>query len=257
VAIGSQCPECIKESQPAIRERAKMWSASKPALVSYILIGINVAVFLYLIVRDTSAIGGSLTQGHLDLSEAKCNIESINQRFVGPCTELRSQLWRTVTSGFIHFGFIHIGFNMFALFQIGPALERMVGRVRFTILYFAALLAGSAGVALSDKFTPSGGASGAIFGLFGVLAVAMWRRGVNPFSTSLGMVLILNLVITFTIANISIGAHIGGLIGGALCGLMMFPSPTQKIPRWVSIAGPIAIAVISLAVAYGAGTIVA
>jgi membrane associated rhomboid family serine protease len=144
---------------------------------------------------------------------------------------------------------------MFALYQIGPALERMVGRFRFTTLYFAALLAGSAGVALSDKFSPSGGASGAIFGLFGVLAVALWRRGINPFSTSLGMVLILNLVITFTISNISIGAHIGGLIGGTICGLMLFPSPTQRIPKWVSIAGPIAIAVISLVVAFAAGTV--
>jgi membrane associated rhomboid family serine protease len=235
-----------------LREKAKMWSASKPALISYILIGVNVAVFLYMAARSSSSPGGPVTQAHLDLAEAKCNIDDL--RGIS-CTPLRNEMWRTVTSGFIHFGVIHIGFNMFALYQIGPALERMVGRFRFTTLYFAALLAGSAGVALSDKFSPSGGASGAIFGLFGVLAVALWRRGINPFSTSLGMVLILNLVITFTISNISIGAHIGGLIGGTSCGLMLFPSPTQRIPKWVSIAGPIAIAVISLVVAFAAGTV--
>jgi membrane associated rhomboid family serine protease len=227
-----------------------MWSASKPALISYILIGVNVAIFLYLVAKDSSALGGSLTQGHLNLSEAKCNFPNFRAT---ACVDLRSQMWRTVTSGFIHFGIVHIGFNMFALYQLGPTLERMLGRVRFTTLYFAALLAGSAGVALSDKFTPSGGASGAIFGLFGALAVALWRRGINPFSTSLGMVLVLNLVITFTIRNISIGAHIGGLIGGAVCGLMLFPSPSQRIPKWVAIAGPIAVGIVSLAVAYQAG----
>jgi membrane associated rhomboid family serine protease len=230
-----------------------MWSASKPALVSYVIIGLNVAVFLYLALRDASTLGGSLTQGHLNLSEARCNLDDITQRFVLPCHDLRSQMWRTVTSGFIHFGFIHIGFNMFALFQLGPTLERMLGRVRFTGLYFAALLAGSAGVALLDKITPSGGASGAIFGLFGALAIALWRRGVNPFSTSLGTVLIINLVITFTIHGISIGAHIGGLIGGALCGLMLFPSPTQRIPKWVALAGPVVVAAVALGIAYQVG----
>ena len=94
--------------------------------------------------------------------------------------------------------------------------------MRFALLYFAALLGGSAGVMLlNQNFTElHGGASGAVFGLMGAAAVVLFQRGINPLTTGLGMTLILNLLITFSIPGISIGGHLGGLVAGALAGVV-------------------------------------
>ena len=123
-----------------------------------------------------------------------------------------------MTSGFVHFGIIHFAFNMLLLFQLGQLLEPAIGRIRFGLLYFAALLCGSAGALLLQPNSLHGGASGAVFGLMGAAFVGMRNRGVNPFSSGLGATLMINLVITFAIPGISIGGHIGGIIGGAIGG---------------------------------------
>ena len=87
---------------------------------------------------------------------------------------------------------------MLLLFQLGQLLEPAIGRIRFALLYFAALLAGSAGALLLSPNALHGGASGAVFGLMGAAFVGLRNRGVNPFSTGLGTVLMLNLLLTFT-----------------------------------------------------------
>ena len=93
-----------------------------------------------------------------------------------------------MTPGFLHFGIIHLAFNMLLLFQLGQLLEPAIGRIRFALLYFAALLAGSAGASCSTPPSLHGGASGAVFGLMGAAFVGMRNRGVNPFTTGLGTV---------------------------------------------------------------------
>src|SRR6478736_4802241 len=135
-AVGSHCLECAKADRPNVQTRARYWNARQPALVTYTIIAINLVVFAWLVIQDTSAFGSSnsATQGQFDLA-------------------LRSDLvdgewYRLVTSGFLHFGIIHIAFNMLLLFQLGNLLEPAIGRVRFGLLYFAALLAGSAGALL-------------------------------------------------------------------------------------------------------------
>ena len=100
-----------------------------------------------------------------------------------------------MTSGFLHFGIIHLAFNMLLLFQLGNLLEPAIGRVRFALLYFAALLAGSAGALILSPNALSGGASGAVFGLMAAAFVGLRNRGVNPFSTGIGSVLVINLVL--------------------------------------------------------------
>ena len=111
---------------------------------------------------------------------------------------------------------------MFALYVLGGLLEPAIGRLRFGVIYFVSLLAGSFGALLLEPDGLTVGASGAVFGLMGAAVVVMRNRGMNPMESGLGLWIGLNLLITFTIPDISIGGHIGGLIGGALAALLLF-----------------------------------
>ncbi len=141
--------------------------------------------------------------------------------------------WQVLTSVFTHEQVLHIGFNMLALFFLGPMLEQVLGRARFLALYLVSGIAGSAAVMLfSDPHTQSLGASGAIFGLMGALAVvALKVRGqVQTILVWIG----LNLVFTFSVSGISWQAHIGGLVTGVLLGAAMVYAPrrTRGLVQW-------------------------
>lgn len=130
--------------------------------------------------------------------------------------------YRLITGGFLHAGLLHLGFNMFALFVLGRLLEPGIGTPRFVALYFASLLAGSFGaLALTEPGQFTVGASGAIFGIFGATFVIARGRGLNTVASELGVLLLINLALTFGIAGISIGGHLGGLAGGLLCGVVI------------------------------------
>jgi membrane associated rhomboid family serine protease len=142
--------------------------------------------------------------------------------------------WRPITSGFLHANIIHIGFNMFLLFQLGMLLENAIGRVSYATLYFTALLGGSFLVLVLDPNSATLGASGAVFGLMGAAFVGLRSRGIDPFSTGIGSLIVLNLVFTFALPGISIGGHIGGLVAGAASGWLLFegaPRLEQGRPR--------------------------
>jgi len=125
---------------------------------------------------------------------------------------------------FAHEQALHIGFNMLALYFLGPMLEQVLGRARFLALYLVSGIAGSAAVMLfSDAHGQSLGASGAIFGLMGALAVVALK--VRGQFQSILMWIGLNLVFTFTMSGISWQAHIGGLVGGAILGAAMVYAP--------------------------------
>jgi membrane associated rhomboid family serine protease len=242
--IGSLCVDCAKAGRPSVGTRARYWNARQPTLVTYALMAINVAVFVWIAVQDPDSLsrrGFSIDQRDLALSEADL---AINHDW-----------YRLVSSGFLHFGIIHIAFNMLLLFQLGQLLEPMLGRIRFGLLYAASLLGGSAGVMLLNQnmFELHGGASGAVFGLMGAAAVILFQRGINPLTTGLGMTLILNLVITFNIPGISIGGHVGGLAAGALAAWFIGPSKFRRLPAWATYVAPavvgVAAVVISVVVA--------
>jgi membrane associated rhomboid family serine protease len=158
--------------------------------------------------------------------------------------------YRLITAGFLHFGFFHIVMNMILLFQLGRILEQGLGAVRFTLLYFAALLGGSVGAIIVSPESLVGGASGAVFGLMAAASVALHQRGTNPFQTGIGALLLLNLLITFTIPGISIGGHIGGAIAGGVVGYCMLQPRWQKTMPWMSWVSPIAAIIAACAVAY-------
>ena len=245
-AVGSHCVECAKAARPDVRTRARYWNARQPTLVTYALISINVGLFIWLVLLDPASLTGTNTItgrpfpgpdefGQWDLGLAAPFLEN-------------GEWYRLVTAGFLHFGIIHLALNMVLLFQLGQLLEPAIGRVRFALLYFAALLGGSAGALIVQPDAFHGGASGAVFGLMGAAFVGMRNRGVNPFSTGLGTVLLINLLITFTIPGISIGGHIGGIIGGALAGWVVLSPPHKRVPAWATYAAPVAVILLSVVV---------
>ena len=234
--VGSHCVDCAKAARPDIATRAKFWSAGQPNLVTMTLIGINIAVFVAVLVltQDGSTLSGGVTDTHVNFAVSKLALE------------ITGEWYRLATSGFMHFGMLHIGLNMYFLYILGPMLEQPLGRVRFALLYLASLLGGSLGVILLDSGGLTAGASGAVFGLMAAAAVGMWRRGVNPFSTSICSTLLLNLFLTFIIPGISIGGHLGGAAAGALCATVMLAPGHQPMPKWATYAAPVAVGVASV-----------
>jgi membrane associated rhomboid family serine protease len=200
-SVGFHCPECTRTSgQKVVRAR----QLTTGSTVTNVLIAFNLAVFVF-------GIGGGL--------ETKGSV-IIDGGLAGPFVAA-GDWYRIFTSGFLHANAIHIGFNMFVLYQLGQLMEPVLGRLRFVLVYVAALLAGSFGVLLVDPNALTVGASGAVFGLMGAAVAAMRSRGINPFQTGLGTTVVLNLVITFSLPGISIGGHVGGLIGGFIAGWIL------------------------------------
>lgn len=141
---------------------------------------------------------------------------------------LSGEWWRFATCVFVHIGLWHILFNMIALADGGPLLERMVGNVGFLLLYVISGLCGSLASTLWDPLVASAGASGAIFGVFGALvAILMKQRDIIPpeamarlRNTGL-MLLVINVILGVTVPNIGHAAHIGGFVAGFLGGLVI------------------------------------
>jgi membrane associated rhomboid family serine protease len=129
--------------------------------------------------------------------------------------------YRMVTAGFLHAGLIHIAFNMWLLWVLGGALERYAGAARMLLIYFTAILWGSAGALIVNPDALTIGASGGVFGLMAALFLLERQRGVALLGSSVGALLLLNLVITFVLPGISVGGHIGGILGGAAAGFVL------------------------------------
>ena len=206
-SVGMRCPECANQ-----RTRVRtMRSASSEPTLTYLLIGINVLVFLGATLGGASATGGGVSGSQL-LTEGALSRAAIAD----------GEYWRLLTAGFLHAGFFHLLLNMLSLWILGSILEPAVGRARFALIYFVSLLCGSFGALLIEPTGLTVGASGAIFGLMASAAIYARNRGLSLMESGLGVWIGLNLVITFVVPGISIGGHIGGLIGGALATLVLF-----------------------------------
>ena len=145
---------------------------------------------------------------------------------------LAGQWWRIFTSAFLHASEMHILFNMIALLQVGTFVELIFGTPRMAIIYIFAALGGGIAVTYLTPDVVTIGASGAIFGLFGALAVAGFRLGEHgrDIMRQTTGIIVINLAISFWPgSNISIADHIGGLIAGTICGLPLFRLPRQRV----------------------------
>lgn len=211
--VGMRCPECARQKTKVVRMRAM---ASVPR-VTYALIAVNVLAFFA--EQGQFTLAGSSIHG-------KVIEEGVLWRYgVG----VEHQYWRLVTSAFLHENLLHIGFNMYLLYLLGMMLEPAIGSARFAAIYTVSLLAGSCG-ALFATAAPSLGASGAVFGLMGAAVVELRSRRVSIMESGIGGLILINLIFSFTAANISVGAHIAGLIGGALAGLAIRTADERRVP---------------------------
>jgi membrane associated rhomboid family serine protease len=198
--------------------RARGAYATYPPYVTWGLIITNVIVFL----ADAATVGFAISM--MDGSG-----ELLNAGFVSQETVANGEWYRLVTSMFLHLGIIHLAFNMYALYLFGPLLEQLYGHLDYLIIYF---LCGIGGSVMTILFTDSAavGASGAIFGLFGLAFMVSRRRHLllgpqaRAILSQVGVLLAVNLVFTFAVPGISWTGHIGGLLIGALIGLVLAPT---------------------------------
>jgi membrane associated rhomboid family serine protease len=227
--VGIRCPEHSGRPQGVQRVTTGVRRAAYEgvgAKVTRALIAINILVYVAELLQGSgvSATRGSIYQnGALLANGAKFANTLIGLPKHVPYPDLigvaHGDWWRLMTSAFLHYGPFHILLNMLALWWFGSALERRIGSGRFLAIYLVSGLAGSAGALMLDPTTPTVGASGAIFGILGAgLVMEQVQRDYVFGGSALG-VIVLNLVFTFSVSNISIGGHIGGLLGGAACAL--------------------------------------
>ncbi|MDT8910426.1 rhomboid family intramembrane serine protease [Amycolatopsis sp. PS_44_ISF1] len=231
-AVGFQCTDCVHTGAQQQRRQhrdyqdsglgARTIAGARPSnsvAVTGTLLAVNVLVFLITVVQARSLFDNGRSQ-----------LSALGELWTYP-TLGGGEWWRVFTSGFLHYGPIHIAANMFSLWMIGRALEPVFGKARFTALYFVSMLGASTAVLLFDQPNrPTAGASGALFGLMGCYAVIVLKLKLNP--SGLLITLAINAYITFSIPNISILAHVGGLVTGALVAFAFLYAPERNRTRW-------------------------
>ncbi|MFJ7211058.1 rhomboid family intramembrane serine protease [Amycolatopsis sp. NPDC098790] len=252
--VGFQCTDCVHSGAQQQRRQQRGYQEagfgqrtvfgarlSQSVLVTQVILAVNVLVFLITVVQ-----AGSLNDNELSTAFQYGTL-------YGDATLGHGEWWRVLTNGFLHFGPIHIAVNMFSLWMMGRSLEQVCGRGRYLALYFVSMLGASAAVLLFGNpggFPGTAGASGALFGLMGAYAVTVLKLRLNP--TGLLITLALNAFITFGIPGISIWAHAGGLVTGALVTVALLYAPQVSQARWQAIGiGIIAVAIVGLIVYKG------
>lgn len=240
--VGQRCPEHSGRPQGARRVSSGVRRGTFEgvgAICTKTLVAINVLIYLI-----TAAQGGGLNSPGGTLFTKWI--------LFGPAVA-NGDWWRLITSAFLHASLLHIAFNMYFLWFVGSAVEQALGRGRFLLIYFVSALAGSAGALVFTPRTPTVGASGALFGLLGAALILERQRNFVLGGSALALIII-NLVLSFTLSNISVGGHIGGLIGGILCTLVLSKfgrghAAYSRVGLW-GIAGVLAVGLLSLVVAY-------
>ncbi|MFG1805444.1 rhomboid family intramembrane serine protease [Streptomyces sp. NPDC049040] len=244
-SVGFQCPDCVRQgSAHAPRQRTVAGGvvAHDPFLITKILIALNIAVFAIEL-----AVGDRVVE---DLGlYALCTPKGFAPH---QCIGVADGEWyRVITSAFLHdrSNFFHIGFNMLSLWWIGAPLERLLGRSRYIAIYLISALAGSAAVLLITPHSLTLGASGAIFGLFGGIAVFMRRLRYDM--RRILILLVLNIVFSFTWPNVSWQAHMGGLVAGTVVAIGMAYAPRERrdVVQWGTAAGVLVLTVVLTVIA--------
>lgn len=221
-SVGQHCPECVAEARRAAPKVRSTMTAAAPGVVA--LVVVNVALF----------IGQRLP---LELT----------QRFAAfPPAIADGEWYRLVSAMFLHSPtvFFHILFNMLILWIYGPYVEKAFGTARFLTMYFIAGFFASATSYMFGSCAPSLGASGAIFGVVGVLLVYAYNRRtsayVREFMRGLLLFIGINAVFGFIVPNVDWIAHLGGLLAGIALGVG-FDRPSAAAPAARQIATAVAV----------------
>lgn len=219
-SVGHQCVDCVAEGQRTIRQPVTIAGAQqgRKPVVMPVLVGINVIIFVITAIQARSV----------------TNLEPsplFQEWVLWPIATRNGGWWQLVTSGFLHINPIHIAMNMVALWVIGRDFERILGPLRFAVIYLVALLGGSVAVFLfGGVLSPEAGASGAVYGLMGGLLVVVLRLKVNP-GQVIGLIAI-NLAISVALPGISLLGHLGGLVTGAALTAAIIYGPKLRRTAW-------------------------
>jgi membrane associated rhomboid family serine protease len=210
-SVGFQCPECIEEGRKSVRAPKTITGGAitmRAGAVSMGLLGINVVVFLLQLA----------TEGQVN---SVFQLGAMQGFAVAD-----GDYWRLFTAAFLHAGFLHIAFNMYALYLFGPYIERSLGTTRFVAAYVTMAVASSVFVYwLTEPQVATIGASGAVFGLFGLALVLLIRTRQDV--RGLLVLLAINAFISLQ-GNISWQGHLGGFITGTLLGLALAYAPRER-----------------------------
>jgi membrane associated rhomboid family serine protease len=210
-AVGQQCVECVREGNRGVRRGGAVFGGrpTTSSVVTWTLVGIN--ILLYIVELAHPSLGDDWAM----LGRAQITPGGALQGVA------EGQYYRLISSAFLPppglsgFGPLDILFNMWALILVGPALEKLLGPVRFIAVYLVSALGGSVMFYLiGPSYVEALGASGAIFGLFGAWFVVARRLRLD--SRAIVTIIVLNLVIGFTVHGIAWQAHVGGILAGGL-----------------------------------------
>lgn len=255
----TQCQYCdaISEEAIAIAEQEgerKILNDlfTRAAPITPIIIGVNVAIYLLITLAAGDNFWSNLTGGadrFTLLAFGAQNVELIRN----------GEWFRLITPAFVHIGLLHLGLNSYVLWTIGPLVEKLYGSARFLLIYLLTAIGGSLASFLNHSFKDdpvgaSAGASGAIFGLFGVVAAFSYRyRGELPerflkaLKSSVLPAIAINLVIGFSIKYVDNAAHVGGLLTGAALAFLI-PYIPASVTNRVSRIGLIILAICILVI---------
>ena len=210
-SVGFHCPSCVAEGAKSVRAPRTIAGGAVSAydgLVTKVLIGLNVAAYVLQLATDDRS--GSVFQRGAMQSFAVAD----------------GDFWRLLTAAFLHGSVLHIAFNMYALYLFGPFAEKALGTVRFIAAYLTAALVSSVFVYWLEKpEVATIGASGAVFGLFGLVLLLLLKAKQDV--TTLIILLAINAVISLQ-GNISWQGHLGGFVAGCVLGAAFAYAPRDR-----------------------------
>ncbi len=221
--VGHRCPDCVREARQEFRR-----PTVGPTPRRFTLTNAVVVVLVGIYVLSVLAGGGlaNLFQGPSTLTVVRLGA-AVGFGIIpgeGEVGIAVGEQWRLFTAMFLHAGLLHLLFNAYALSIFGNAVEQELGGRRFLTIYLATgLFASAASYAFGEPTAVSVGASGALYGLFGVFLAYNWRRRALAFhaarARSAITLIAINLLFTFAVPNIDWRAHVGGLVAGLVIGV--------------------------------------
>jgi membrane associated rhomboid family serine protease len=232
--VGYQCPDCVREArQSAPRRRVRVrFLLGRPGSMTTLFLVLNIAMFVVEVATGASRSvwGGNENQ-----------LIRLGAMFP-PAIAVGHQYWRLVTVMFLHAGLIHLALNMYALYLFGYLIENAFGKLRFVAIYLVAgFLASVLSFAFGPVFEVGVGASGAIFGLLGAWVAYNYRRRGSPDAESnlqgALLLIVVNLILSFSIPGIDWRAHVGGLASGLIAGGLAEGVGPWQIRRYVQVGG--------------------
>lgn len=227
-SVGFHCPECAKTGAQKVYRG--IGSSTSDPIFTKIILGLIAATYIF---------------QFLGAGRANSNLLVL----FGPLVQ-DGELWRIVTSAFAHAGLIHIGFNAYLLWIFGQQLEPLLGRFKFGLIYAGGLFGGSLAVLLFNFDISTLGASGAVLGLAGAMAVIYQKNGFGFFNSPVGFLIIANLGFPLIVGGISFWGHLGGLVGGALVALLVSRGGSAQRDPGQLVGGVLAVLALAGAAVY-------